>query len=214
MKGRPIVYSQDELAWIEARKEWPRAQLHAEFVSKFSRGDVSLGTLNGLCKRKGWMTGRDGRIGKGDQPWNKGIPYSPPGSEKTRFKKGNLPHNTKWAGHERVSKDGYVEISVEETNPYTGYGRRYVLKHVWLWERANGPIPDGHCLKAKDGNRGNSDPANWELIPRALLPALNGGRHKRRPAYDDAAPEIRPTLLTLAKVEAKVRALRRGKSAA
>ncbi|HEY9219520.1 MAG TPA: HNH endonuclease signature motif containing protein [Phenylobacterium sp.] len=213
MKGHPITYSAEELAWIEERKEWPRAALHSAFVALFDRDDVSLGTLNGLCKRKGWMTGRDGKIGKGAEPWNKGLHYSPPGSERTRFKKGNKPHNTRWAGHERVSKDGYVEISVEETNPYTGFERRYILKHVWCWEKANGPIPEGYCLKALDGDRSNTDPANWELIPRALLPALNGGRHKRRPAFDQADPTLKPALLTLAKVEAKVRDLRRGKSA-
>jgi hypothetical protein len=64
---------------------------------------------------------------------------------------GQLPHNTQYLGHERVSKDGYVEVSIDEVYPHTGYGRRYLLKHVHKWEKANGPVPDGLCLKCVDG---------------------------------------------------------------
>jgi len=117
---------------------------------------------------------------------------------RTQFKKGGLPHNTKYLGHERVSVDGYIEISVAETNPYTGYGRRYVLKHKYLWERQHGPVPEGHVLKSLDGNRLNTDPSNWTLIPRSLLPFLNG---HRGPYYDRAAPAVKPVILTLAKLK-------------
>lgn len=213
MKGHWIVYSAEELAWIEERREWPRAALHAAFTVLFGRPDVLLGALNGLCKRKGWLTGRDGRIEPGTVPHNAGKPHPTRGrAVETQFKKGGLPHNTKWAGHERVSRDGYIEISIGETNPHTGYERRYALKHVWLWEKANGPIPEGRCLKALDGDRSNTDPGNWTLITRAMLPALNGGRHKRRPAYDEAAQELKPTLLALAEVETRARELRRGQT--
>lgn len=213
MKGVWIKYSDEEMAWLEANRLLPISDYAQAFNAAFGR-DVAPGNLHALRKRKGWKTGRTGQFGSGLTPWNKGTHFSPPGSEKTRFKKGQLPHNTKWAGHERVSKDGYVEISVEAPNPYTGYERHYVLKHLHLWEAANGPIPEGHCLKVLDGDRTNTDPANWQLIPRALLPTLNGGRHKRRPSYDDAPQEVKPVLLTLARVEAKARELRRGKAAA
>ena len=53
--------------------------------------------------------------------------------------------------HERINVDGYVEMSIAETNPYTGYERRYVHKHVHLWEASNGPVPKDHCLKCVDG---------------------------------------------------------------
>ncbi len=89
MKGRQINYSADELAWIEARKEWPRAHLHLTFCFIFDRADVSLANLNALCKRKGWFTGRTGGFEKGvrraDNPARKG--YAPAGCEKGWFKK-------------------------------------------------------------------------------------------------------------------------------
>lgn len=214
MKGRWHIYSAEELAWIEERREWPRAALHAAFTILFDRRDVAPGALTGLCKRRGWMTGRDGRMLPGSTPHNAGKPHPTRGrSAETQFKKGSLPHNTKWAGHERVSRDGYIEISVKQKNPHTGYGRRYVHKHVWLWEQANSPVPSGHCLKCL-GDKTNTDPANWKLIPRAMLPGLNGGPHKRRPAYDEAADELKPSLLALAEVETRARQLRRRKSEA
>jgi hypothetical protein len=207
VKGQSIPYSADELAWIEARKTWVRTELAAAFREQFGREDVRTMHLHALCKRKGWATGRNGCFAPGQTPFNKGakMPFNP-NSAATRFKKGNLPHNTHYLGHERVSKEGYVEISVAEANPHTGYERRYVLKHRHLWEQANGPLPDGMCLKCLDGDRANTDPANWEAIPRAILPRLNGGRFKTTLAFDEAHPELRPTILAIAKLDHKARA--------
>lgn len=204
MKGRAIEWSDAELSWIEARKGMVRRDLHAAFVAAFGRADVSLSNLNALCKRKGWLTGRTGRYEKGRTPENKGksMPYNP-NSARTQFKKGREPHNTRYLGHERIGTDGYVQISIAETNPHTGYGRRYVLKHRWLWEKVNGPLPDGMCLKCLDGDKTNCDPDNWRAIPRALLPRLSGGRwHK---PYDDYEPEVRPAVLAIAELEHKAR---------
>lgn len=199
MKGRHIPYSEAELAFIYERRTLTRAELHAAFAAEFGRADVSCATLAGLCKRKGWSTGRTGRFTPGAAPHNKGKPMPfHPNSAATRFKKGRLPHNTKWAGHERISKDGYVEISVEEPNPHTGFERRYVQKHRWLWEKENGPVPEGHALKCLDGNRLNTDPANWKAIPRAMLPRL-GGRFGR--GYDAAPAEIKPTIMAVTELE-------------
>ncbi|WP_201271494.1 HNH endonuclease signature motif containing protein [Sinorhizobium medicae] len=154
------------------------------------------------------MTGRTGNFETGSLPHNKGkkMPYHP-NSARTRFKKGQLPHNTKYLGHERVSKDGYVEISVDEENPHTGFERRYVLKHRHLWEKQNGPVPDGMFLKCLDGNKQNTDPSNWELLPRATLPYLNGHRGFD---YEAAEPEVRPAIIAVAKLRHAVKAKAKG----
>lgn len=208
MKGRRISYSASELLWIEATRAWPRRAAHAVFCAQFGRRDVSLDNYISLCKRKGWLTGRDGRFAPGAVPATKGrkMPYNA-ASARTQFKKGQAPPNTKPLGHERITKDGYVEISVAETNPYTGYQRRYVHKHRHLWEQANGPVPEGMCLKSLDGDKTNTDPANWVVIPRALLPRLNGrfGRN-----YDEAPPELKPTIMAIARLEHSARTARKG----
>lgn len=210
MKGRAIPYSADELAWIEAHKKLVRREAHAKFCRKFGRDDVPFEAYNALCKRKGWLTGRTGRFDPGHLPANKGkkMPYNE-NSARNHFKPGHLPHNTRYAGHERLSPEGYVEVSVEETNPHTGFERRYVQKHRWLWEKINGPVPEGHALKCLDGNKQNTDPSNWEPIPRAMLPRLNGrfGRD-----YDHAPDELKPTIMAVAKLEHAAREARRKRS--
>jgi len=202
MKGSPIAYSSDELAWVFQHRSMMRREAHARFVAVFARPDVSLANYHALCKRNGWLTGRTGRYGKGDVPMNKGkkMPYNP-NSAKTQFKKGQAPHNQNFIGHERVSKDGYVEISVAENNPYTGADRQYVHKHRHLWESENGIIPAGMCLKCLDGDKTNTAPSNWKLIDRSMLPRLNNrwGRN-----YDTAEPDVKPTILAIATLEAAV----------
>lgn len=200
MKGRQLKYSAEELAWIEANKTTIRREAHAMFVEKFGRSDVSLNNYNALCKRKGWMTGRTGCFEPGQVPQNKGkkMPYNA-NSAKTQFKKGQVPPNRLPLWTERVGKDGYIEMKVPLEDPYTGFKKRFMHKHRYLWEKQNGPLPKGMALKCLDGDRTNTNPDNWEAVPRALLPRLSGGRWHR--AYDDAPDEIKPTLMATAKLK-------------
>lgn len=97
---------------------------------------------------------------KGHVPWNKGLKGINFGGKKTQFKPGDKPHNTKPLYSERISKDGYVEKKVRET------GRQFVLKHRWIWEQQHGPIPSGHIVIFKDGDKKNLSLDNLELISR------------------------------------------------
>lgn len=199
MTRRIIPYSVQELSWIKAKRYLPRRQLHIEFCAHFCRTDVGFDHIRSLCKRNGWLTGRTGCFPKGHAPANKGkkMPHNA-ASAATQFKKGLLPHNTKHLGHESMTKDGYVKISVAEVNPHTGYERRYVHKHRHLWEQKNGTVPDGMRLKCLDGDKANTNPENWKAIPLALAPRLNG-RFGR--GYDQAAPELKPTIMAIAELE-------------
>lgn len=202
MKGTPISYSDKELAWIEAHKSQQRPVAHAKFCAKFKRDDVTLSNYASLCKRKGWLTGRTGHYEPGQPPVNKGKKMAfNPNSARTQFKKGQRPHTYKGPGHEMICpKDGYIYLIVAEENPHTGSKTRRVLKHKWLWEQANGQMPDGMCLKCLDGDRTNTDLSNWEMIPRALLPRLDG-RFGR--GYEDADPELKPMIMATSKLEQK-----------
>lgn len=220
LAGRLLRYSPAEMAWLRDNHAMPIGDYHAAFQAAFGRPDVTPQKLHSLRKRHGWKTGRTGHFAKGSEPANRGKVCPPgkggrhPNAQRTQFRKGQLPHNTKYVGHERINVDGYVEISIAETNPYTGFERRYVHKHVYLWEAANGPVPEGYCLKALDGDRTNTEPSNWEAVPRGVLPRLNGGKATRIMAYDSAPAELKPTLLALAKVEQKASQLRRRKVSA
>jgi hypothetical protein len=206
-RGRSHRYSPAEIAWMGENRTLPCREAHALFCAAFSRADVSEENFHALRVRRGLKTGRTGRIEKGNVPANKGMkmPFNA-NSAKTQFKQGNVPHTMKFEGHEHITKDGYVEISVAEVNPHTGFERRYVQKHRWLWEKLNGPVPEGMALKCLDGDRKNTDPSNWECIPRAMLPRLNG-IHGR--GYDAAQAELKPVILAVTKLEHRARSVLR-----
>lgn len=208
--GRLRVYTKAELSWIKRRRTMPRRALHAAFIAAFPHHTVSLDAFKALCQAKGFKTGRDGRIAKGHVPANKGkkMPYNA-NSARTQFKKGHrsgrAAEKYKPVGSERFSKEGYLERKIHEGLPMQS---RWRAVHLLNWERANGPIPEGHCLKSK-GNKLNTDPSNWELVPRALLPRLNG-RYGR--GYDGASAELKMTIMAVAKLEHQIRAKRRAAS--
>jgi hypothetical protein len=82
-----------------------------------------------------------------------------------------------------------------------------VQKHRYLWEKANGPVPEGMRLKCLDGDRTNCDPSNWRAVPYALAPRLNG-RFGR--GYDAAPPELKPTIMAITELEHKARQVLKG----
>ncbi len=208
MKGRAIPYSADEMAWLEENRLMAISDYHAAFVARFGRHDVSQVNLHSLRKRKSWRTGRTGCFSAGQTSWNKGKPCPPgmggrhPNSRRTQFQKGQrtgiAQKHYKPIGYERLTEDGYLERKVNDDLPFKD---RWQLVQRIEWEAANGPIPAGHALKCLDGDKLNTDPSNWEPIPRGVLARLNGGRHKRRLAFDAAEPEVKPILMAMAKLE-------------
>jgi hypothetical protein len=146
--------------------------------------------------------GRVSRFQRGHAPANKGLRR--PGwhrgrMKETQFKKGALGGRAakvvKPIGAERISKDGYLERKINNDLPFQA---RWRGVHRIRWEEVNGPQPKGYALKSKDGNKLNTDPSNWELVPRALLPRLNNkyGRN-----YDGAPAELKPSIMAVAKLE-------------
>jgi hypothetical protein len=116
-------------------------------------------------------------------------------------------YNENAIGWEYVNKKGYVVIKISKSDVNGGKNGGYVMKHIYLWEKENGKLQRDMCLKCLDGNRQNTNPTNWEIIPRGILPLLNGHRGYN---YDDMPNELKPAILTLAKVRgAKTKMLKR-----
>jgi len=99
-----------------------------------------------------------GRFKKGIKPHNTGKYFR--NSPATEFKKGNRPVNYRQIGSERITKDGYIEIKIDDPN-------KWKLKHRWIWESVNGPIPKGCILVCKTSNKRYCLPENWEMITMA-----------------------------------------------
>ncbi len=123
---------------------------------------------------KGYMSnhkinnGLTGRFKKGQIPPNKGKKgVCAKGCEKTWFKEGHLPHNTKPIGYERITKDGYIEIKVKMRPSSPSCNDNFKAKHHIVWEEAHGPIPKGYKLTFLDGNKQNCVLENLALITNA-----------------------------------------------
>jgi hypothetical protein len=125
-----------------------------------------------LLKRYNLKNGRDCRFRPGQAPPNKGRKgYCPSGSEKGWFKPGHMPVTTMPLGSERVNADGYTEIKYsEKSGPPKN---RWKGKHILVWEKANGPVPEGHAVIFADGDRRNFKLGNLVLVSRRELSILN-----------------------------------------
>lgn len=144
------------------------AYLASEFACRLRRGDqVGAGT----------------RFRKGQQSWNKGKPHPARGrSAETQFKPGERRGVAvdlyKPIGSERISKDGYRQRKINDDFPPQ---RRWRAVHLIEWEAINGPVPAGHALVFKDGDKTNITLDNLELITRAELMRRNSYHQYPKP---------------------------------
>lgn len=116
------------------------------------------------------------RFHKGQVPANKGLRR--PGwyagrMRETQFKKGQFPVNKDpefyVLGALRVNADGYIDMRISFRPGALGWR----ALHLILWEDAHGPIPRGHCLRFKDGDKLNVCLDNLKLLTRAENCRLN-----------------------------------------
>lgn len=122
--------------------------------------------------------GRATQFRKGQTPWNAGREFDPGGrSHDTRFKPGHRGGNALelWqpVGTTRINKDGYTERKINDVFPMH---RRWRAEHLVIWEAANGPLPKGHAVAFKDGDKTHLDLDNLELITRADLLRRNSSQ--------------------------------------
>lgn len=179
----------------EAYASMSRSALTEAFNVRFGT-TLSLIQITAYLKNHRIRSGRGGFFVKGHTPWNHGKKgCTAPNSG--QFKPGHTPNNKRRLWSERLSKDGYVEISVPERNPHTGAPTRFRPKHVWLWEMEHGPVPKEHALVFKDSNRLNCAIENLMMVKRSELLCLN--LH----GYNGTNSELKPSVLALAKLEAK-----------
>lgn len=158
--------------WTEEEKEYLKqitpGHYHKEIQKMMNEKfnlELTLGQIKGAVKRYKLNTGITGHFKKGHTPFNKGT-KGLTRANRTSFKKGNKPKNYKPVGSERLTKDGYIQVKVQDPN-------KWKLKHIVIWEKENGPIPKGHAVIFGDGNSQNLDINNLVLVSRQQLLVLN-----------------------------------------
>jgi len=153
---------------------------NAVLAARLDRSKLAIrhrgGTL-GIKKSPEFMASpAGGRIQPGNVPPNKGRKGMPmhPNSQRTQFKAGNRPHTWRPIGHERVSRDGYLQRKVTETG-YTP--RDYRNVHHLVWEAAGREIPPNHALCFLNADKSDLRLENLELLHRAELMRRNSRQH-------------------------------------
>lgn len=162
----PHRYSAEEKEFIKNNvKGRSNDELLKMFNDRFGL-NLKKSQIAAFKKNNRLSSGLDGRFKPGHVPFNKGKKGLICGGKETQFKKGQRALNYRPIGSERVSVDGYIEIKVADPG-------KWRMKHLVLWEEANGPIPKGHCLLFLDGNKLNVSLDNLQLITRSQLVRMN-----------------------------------------
>lgn len=129
------------------------------------------------------------RFKPGAKAWNKGTHYQPGGRcAETQFKKGRNPtesRNYLPIGTLRINRDGYLERKFTDDTRLVP-ARRWVAVHRQVWEEANGPIPAGHIVTFRAGQR----TAEPERITADRLDCITRAEHARRNHPRSHSPEL------------------------
>lgn len=203
-----IIYTPEQERYLTDNQKVARKTLAKMFNKKFNT-HLSKNNIKAKCTRMGLKAGHDGLFKPGHKPvtaGTKGICGQHPNSRKTQFSKGSKPSTIKPIGHERLHVHGYIMIKADIINPHTGAHGYYVLKHKWNWEQVNGKVPKGHVLRFIDGDKTNCDLDNLDLISLYENQILNQNK------LNQAEPELKNTIRTMAKVMNKANEITKEKS--
>lgn len=127
----------------------------------------------------GQCIGKEHQFRPGQTPANKGLRrpgWAPGRMAETQFRRGarngRAAQNWRPIGTILPDSEGYLRIKVREAEygkEPCGFGNVQVwpLLHRRLWEQAHGPIPEGHLVVFRDGNRQNCVIENLMLMTMA-----------------------------------------------
>lgn len=193
-KGVLRAYTPEQKAWI--KENYPKLNLEdlASAFNKQFNTNKTINQIRSFTRNHKIHSGRTGHFKKGHKTWNKNT-KGLASANRTSFKKGQVPHNHRPVGSERITVDGYVEVKVAEP-------KKWEFKHRLVWQKTAGKVPPDHAVFHKDGDKLNNSPDNLCLISRAELARLNQLSRTDDLKYTDLPDEIKPSVLLLAKVKA------------
>lgn len=175
-------------AYIEANHRGVGPCEMAEALNRVFGTSYTKSQIKGYYGNNGISSGLTGRFEKGHVPFNKGRKgWSAPGTEATRFRPGRLPHNTKPVGWERKDDEGFTYVKVRMRPSRSDCNDNFAAKHRLIWEEAHGPVPPGHVVIFKDGDRENFALSNLALVSWQENQILNRrGLRSSDPALTEA----------------------------
>lgn len=192
-KGKFRSYTNEQAEFLKiGYQTLSLSDLTTSFNVKFSIEKTEKQIRSFLRNHK-IKSGRTGHFNPGDKSWNagtKGLMKPNSGS----FKKGDRPVNWRPVGSERINVDGYIEIKISEP-------RTWELKQRVVWSEHKGVIPPGHNVRFNDGDRLNCSIENLFLVNDSE------NRYLTHLGFSQAQPEIKPTVILMAKIQSKTNQL-------
>lgn len=190
------LFTIEQEKFIKANAEGLYNDELANLVNKEFNLNVSRKQIATWKKNHNVSSGLSARFTKGHKAWNKGMKGLNLGGEKGWFKKGQEPQNYRPVGSERTcSKDGYIIMKVQDEGSYQ---ERWRHKHVVIWEKEHGKVPENHVIVFLDTNKENVKLDNLELLTRGELALMNKGN------YFSANPEITKAGISLIRFDSKL----------
>lgn len=187
-------YSEEQKKFIIDNNYGKYSKELAEMFNQHFNTNITAKEIAYFRRNHKLNSGLTGQFKKGNISHNKGKKQAEYMSKEaiertkaTRFKKGNRPQNYRSVGSERINKDGYIEIKVEEPN-------KWQLKHRYIYEQHYGTIPDGYNIMFADKNKLNLDINNLMLISKSEDLIMN----RNKLIYEDS--ELTKTGHLIAKV--------------
>ena len=142
-------------------------------------------TIESGCFRTGHKIGLSNRFQVGNAPFNKGRAYHAVGrSAETHYRAGHIPHNTMPTGAVMTDSSGYLKQKIADNH--------WEYVHRLVWEKAHGPIPDGHIVIFKDGDKSH--------IALDNLACISQRENMQRNAIHRYPDELKKTILAVAKL--------------
>jgi len=129
--------------------------------------------MSGRLSKENCSRGLSTRFAAGHASWNNGMTGLCIGGKETQFKRGNRPQTWVPIGTEVIGSDGYLKRKIRDDAAPGMSRKNWKFVHVILWEEHHGPIPAGHAVIFKDGNRENITIENLDLISRDDLMRRN-----------------------------------------
>lgn len=149
----PECHTDDVAAWI-GRSTSQCYQGAARFGLNKSAEYLASDTACRIRRGKQHPSMIASRFKAGQDAWNKGLRGVVGVQEAcraTQFKKGVRPHTWMPIGSYRISSEGVLEQKLtDEPGPNSV---RWFPVHRTLWVGANGPIPPGHVVRFKPGQK-------------------------------------------------------------
>ena len=173
-KGYSYKYPEGMAEYVASIAEGKSTAELAEAVNrKYGAGTIGIQQMKAYKKNHGINTGLTGQFEPGHIPANKGKKMLPEVYEKlapTMFKKGHVSENHMEVGEYTHTTDGYLIRKVKEHGTQR---ERFEAVHRAVWEKYNGPIPEGKIVTFLDGNKDNCEIENLVLVDRRENLELN-----------------------------------------